>query len=108
MIRTFLLFQHLVTLLQPSDLLDFYHYETLKQEYPGKRSYVPALVLAEYAILVQCFSHFEKPDSKVMLNVSFFISGSDFSFSSRLSLLECLRAGKTYFLTIFFNVNFFK
>ena len=47
MIQTFLLFQHLVTSLEPSNLLDFYHYKTLQQEYPGKLSYVTDQVLEE-------------------------------------------------------------
>ena len=65
MIQTFLLFQHLVTSLQPSDLLDFYHYETLQPEYPGKLPYIPYLVLEEeYVILVKRSLHFEKPDNR--------------------------------------------
>ena len=64
MIQTFLLFQHLVTSLEQSDLLDFYHYETLQQEYPGNFPYVLDLVLDEYVILVKCFLHFEKPDNE--------------------------------------------
>ena len=61
MIQTILVFEHLVTLLEPSDLLDFYHYETLQQEYLGKPSDVPCLVLEEYVILVKYFLQFEKP-----------------------------------------------
>ena len=64
MIQTFLVFQHLVTSLQPSDNLDCYHYEIVQQEYPEKRSYVPGLVLEEYVILVKCFLRFEKPASR--------------------------------------------
>ena len=45
MIQTFLVFEHFVTLLEPNDFLDFYHYETLQQEYLGKPSDVPCLVL---------------------------------------------------------------
>ena len=61
MIQTFLVFEHFVTLLEPNDFLDFYHYETLQQEYLGKPSDVPCLVLEEYVILVKYFLQFEKP-----------------------------------------------
>ena len=58
MIQTILLFQHLVTSLEPINP------KTLQQEYPGKFSYVTDQVLEEYVILVKCFLHFGKPGNR--------------------------------------------
>ena len=64
MIQTFLLFQDFLTSFQPSDLLDFYHYNTLLKQSPRKLLYAPDLVLEKYVILVECFLHFKKPDRR--------------------------------------------
>ena len=45
----FSIFQHLLTLLSLSDLLDCYHYDIQQWEYLGKLFHVFYLVLKEYA-----------------------------------------------------------